>query len=97
MDNPDMSKRGDVVAWVILGHLYTHPGSKDTVAGIWKWWLHAEGVDAPLERVRLAVEHLVEAGWVTSSAGYSGILIYGLNPSRRVALQRLFLRKAAMD
>ena len=43
-------EHNDVVAWLILGYLFSHPDAKDTVDGVEKWWL--KGMDIHWMRER---------------------------------------------
>ena len=88
MDKPGVSEPNNAVAWVILGYLCSHPDAKDTATGIGKWWLRAEGVDAEMERVHGALDYLAERGWITSTGGSAGLKVYGLNQTRKNALQQ---------
>jgi hypothetical protein len=88
MDGPSLLERNNVVGWAILGYLCSHPDAKDTAAGVGKWWLRSEGLDADMDRVRGALDHLVERGWLTATLTHSGLSVYGLNKERQLALQR---------
>jgi hypothetical protein len=88
MDRSDVPEENNVVAWLILGYLCSHPEAKDTAVGIGKWWLRTEGIDADMDRVRGALDYLVQWGWLTATGNYSGRTVYGLNKQRRSALQR---------
>lgn len=88
MNRPDFSEDNDVVAWLILGYLCSHPDAKDTVEGVGSWWLNGEGIDVEPEVVRGSVDYLVSLGWLTAIKGYAGVTVYGLNKNRRHVLQR---------
>ncbi len=88
MDRPGVSEPNNVVAWLILGYLCSHPDAKDTAAGVGRWWLRGEGVDADMEVVRRALDYLVERGWLTSTGGYPFLKMYGLNKERQSTLQQ---------
>lgn len=88
MNRPDFSEDNNVVAWLILGYLCSHPDAKDTAMGVGKWWLRAEGVDVEMKCVQGALDYLVERGWVTSAGGNAGLKVYGLKQTRKAALQR---------
>ncbi len=88
MDRPGVSENNNVVAWLILGYLCSHPDAKDTVAGVGKWWLRTEGIDIDMRRVRSALDYLVEWGWLTSMMSGSGCTVYGLNKERQPTLQQ---------
>lgn len=88
MDSLGVLENNNVVAWLILGHLCSHPDAKDTVAGIEKWWLRTEGIDVDMRRVRGALDYLVQLGWLRLMRNHSGFIVYGLNKERLPALQR---------
>jgi hypothetical protein len=86
MDRPDQ-KENDIVAWLILGYLCSHPEAKDTAAGIGKWWLRCEGIQVDMLRVRGALEYLDDRGWLTTRGAGPTLKVYGLNKDRRLILQ----------
>lgn len=88
MDRLGLVQRNNVVAWLILGYLCSHPEAKDTVAGIGKWWLRTEGIEADMDRVQVALDYLVGWGWLTAAGSHSGLTVYGLNKERQPVLQR---------
>lgn len=88
MSRPDFLQDNNVVAWLVLGYLCSHPEAKDTADGVGKWWLNAEGIETDAEAVRAALGYLVERRWLISIAGYSGSQIYGLNQERKSVLQQ---------
>ena len=88
MNRPDFLQDNNVVAWLVLGYLCSHPEAMDTADGVEKWWLSAEGIETDAEAVRAALGYLVERRWLISIAGYSGSRIYGLNQERKTTLQQ---------
>jgi len=88
MNRPDFLQDNNVVAWLVLGYLCSHPDAKDTVDGVGRWWLSAKGIDADAEAVRAALDYLVERRWLISTVGYSGYRMYGLNQERKTVLQQ---------
>jgi hypothetical protein len=95
MNRPDVGEKNDIVAWLILGYLCSHPDAKDTAEGIGKWWLHGEGMDVGAQAVRLSLDYLVELGWLIAVTGYSGSRMYGLNQERKALLQQFLHRQAS--
>ncbi|HEX9137074.1 MAG TPA: hypothetical protein VF905_09040, partial [Nitrospirota bacterium] len=88
MNRPDFSEENDVVAWLILGYLCSHPDAKDTVEGVGSWWLNGEGIDVEAEVVRGSLDYLVNLGWLTAIKRHADVTVYGLNQNRRHVLQR---------
>ena len=91
MNRPRVSEDNNVVAWLFLGYLCSHPDAKDTAEGIGKWWLRSEGIEIDTDVVRGSLDYLVKRGWLTATVDYAGLTLYGLNKNRQYAL-RQFLR-----
>lgn len=89
MNRPDFSENNNVVAWLILGYLCSHPDAKDTAEGIRRWWLRGEGLDADTDVVHGAIAYLVKREWLTATGGHVGPVRYGLNKTRQDKLQQL--------
>ena len=88
MNRLDFSEGNDVVAWLILGYLCSHPDAKDTAEGVGNWWLNSEGIDVDSEVVRGSLDYLVRLGWLRTIARHAGVTVYGLNQNCRWNLQR---------
>lgn len=82
-------EQNNVVAWLILGYLCSHPDAKDTVVGVEKWWLQPEGVEVSTRQVQSTLDGLVEWGWLTSMTSPSTVTVYGLNKACLSLLRRL--------
>ena len=95
MDRPGVSEDNNVVAWLILGYLCSHPDAKDTAEGIGRWWLRGEGIDVDTDVVRDSLDYLVKRGWLTATEVSAGLTLYGLNKNRQYAL-RWFLQSQAI-
>ena len=95
MNRPRVSRDNNVVAWLILGYLCSHPDAKDTAEGIGKWWLRSEGIDVDTDVVRGSLDYLVKRGWLTATVDYAGFSLYGLNKNRQFAL-RQFLQSQSI-
>jgi len=95
MDRPGVSEDNNVVAWLILGYLCSHPDAKDTAEGIGRWWLRGERIDADTDVVRSSLAYLVKWGWLTATGGSAGLTLYGLNKNCQHAL-RQFLQSQSI-
>lgn len=83
----------DVVAWLILGYLCSHPDAKDTAEGVEKWWLNGKGTHIDPKVVRASLGYLVKLGWLVSTERKGSGMVYGLNGDRRNKL-RQFLQNS---
>ena len=88
MDRLGGSEDNNVVAWLILGYLCSHPDAKDTAEGIRRWWLRGEGIDAETDVVLGSLTYLVKQGWLTATGGSAGTILYGLKRNRQYALRK---------
>lgn len=88
MNRPNFCEENDVVVWLILGYLCSHPDAKDTAEGVRTWWLNGNGIDIGAEVVRGSLDYLVRLGWLMATARHAGVIMYGLNQNRRCVLQR---------
>lgn len=86
----------DVVAWLILGYLCSHPDAKDTAEGVEKWWLNGKGVDVDAKVVRGSLDYLVRLGWLVSSDRKGSGTVYGLSGDRRNKLRQFFEATSAL-
>jgi len=91
MDRPALLHT-DVVAWLILGYLYSNPDAKDTVDGVEKWWLNGMEISIDETAVRGSLDHLVTLGWLISHERRGTGIVYGLNKDRRDKLRRFLER-----
>ena len=89
MSGPEICQiKNDIVAWVILGYLCSHPHAKDTAEGVRNWWLASERISVDADDVRGSLDYLVRLGWMSMSNGKAGDAVYGLKMNRRQVLQR---------
>ena len=95
MDRPGVSEDNNVVAWLILGYLCSHPDAKDTAEGIGRWWLRGEGIDVDTYVVRGSLDYLVKRRWLTATGDAAGLTLYGLDKNRQYAL-RQFLQSQSI-
>jgi hypothetical protein len=80
----------DILAWLILGYLCSHPDAKDTAVGIGRWWLRLEGIQVDVLRIRDALRYLEQRGWLTTRGDGPALKVYGLNRNRQQILQDFF-------
>jgi len=94
MSRPDLFDHNDVVAWLILGYLCSHPDAKDTAEGVEKWWLNGQEINVNARVVRGSLDYLVRLGWLVSSERQGSGMVYGFNGDRRNKL-RQFLQSTS--
>lgn len=82
-------ENNDVVAWLILGYLCSHPDAKDTADGVEKWWLNGMEIKMDARTVQGSLDYLVNLGWLVSSERQGTGMVYGLNGDRRDKLRQL--------
>ena len=82
----------EIVMREILRYLIEHPGAKDTLTGINKWWLVINEGEWGKAVVQEALDLLVERGWLTVRRMFSLRRIYGLDPTRLEEI-RAFLNR----
>jgi len=87
-------EHNDVVAWLILGYLCSHPDAKDTADGVEKWWLNGMEIRMDARSVQASLDQLVRLGWLISSERQGTGTVYGLNGDRRDKL-RQFLKSTS--
>jgi hypothetical protein len=88
MSRPDLFDHNNVVAWLILGYLCSHPDAKDTAEGVEKWWLNGQEVYVDARVVRGSLDYLVGLGWLVSSERQGSGTVYWLNGDRRNKLRQ---------
>jgi len=81
-------EHNDVVAWLILGYLCSHPDAKDTADGVEKWWLNGMEIRMDARSVQGSLDYLVRLGWLVSSERKGTGMVYGLNGDRREKLRQ---------
>lgn len=87
MDRPAFFEHNDVIAWLILGYLYSNPEAKDTADGVEKWWLKDMEISMDPRTVQGCLDRLVKWGWLVSSNRQGIGIVYGLNGERRETLR----------
>jgi hypothetical protein len=78
----DEDDRVESIARTIACYLAANPGAADTVDGIRRWWLTPAQVDAPIERIRAALEQLRSAGYVAARRMPDGRVVFSAGTAR---------------
>lgn len=74
LGEPDPATERVIAA--IEAYLARHPAAADSVQGVARWWLPAEGVDEPIEQVRRALEFLRMRGVIEVTQLPDGGAVY---------------------
>ena len=73
---------GEQVIRGILLYLVEHPDAKDTLEGVYKWWLSESHSNRGRDEVRKALDLLTSKGWLTKRGTIPSKEIYGINRDR---------------
>lgn len=63
----------------ILRYVTTHPGAKDTISGIEKWWLSKSISREGKQKIVDSLNLLVSKGWLIGRCSPQAEIIYSLN------------------
>lgn len=75
----------------VLAYWMKHPEAKDTVEGIQQWWLAGAPPGGTAGELAVALDGLVEKGWISSSA-HAGPRVYGLVGPKSFEIQQFLER-----
>ena len=73
----------------ILGYLAQHPKASDSLEGILHWWMIDQVILQDEQVVRLALNDLVEAGYVVSDRGVDHRAHFSVNMDRLEEIREL--------
>jgi hypothetical protein len=71
----------------LIHYWLQNPRARDTLEGIYTWWLPHELRDLSHERMLEVVDELRERGWILEWRSKTGVITYGINPERRQELE----------
>jgi hypothetical protein len=81
----------------ILEHVVRYPDAKDTAEGIHNFWLSRQTAHQSRDKVREALEYLVEKkGWLTKKVSGAAVTLYGPNKDRAHEVES-FLQASGND
>ena len=94
MDHDESNDTEDLSEFVaeILRYVVAHPGAKDTVSGIQKWWLPRRISEEGKGKIAKSLKLLVSKGWLIERCPPQTETIYSLNENRLEEINR-FLNK----
>ncbi len=64
------------IAREIQGYLENHPQSVDTADGVANWWLLRQRYETAVEKVKKALDYLVDMGFLEKVERYGGKTLY---------------------
>ena len=81
MDHDESNDTEDLSEFVeeILRYVVAHPGAKDTVDGIQKWWLPRRISEEGQGKIAKSLKLLVAKGWLIARRPPQSETIYSLN------------------
>jgi hypothetical protein len=81
MDHDESNDAEDLSEFVeeILRYVVAHPGAKDTVSGIQKWWLPRRISEEGKRKIEESLKLLVSKGWLIERRPPQSETIYSLN------------------
>lgn len=97
MENDESRRERLLLIREILEHVVKHPDAKDTAEGIYNFWLSRQNAHQTRDKVREALEYLVEKkGWLTKKVSGASVALYGLNQDRMREVEN-FLQQSGND
>ena len=65
-----------IIAEEIRGYLEKHPNSIDTLDGVANWWLLRQRYESAVEKVKIALEYLINIGVLEKVERYGNKTLY---------------------
>ena len=91
MTEKESAGRDEQVIREILQHLIDYPDAKDTMEGIYKWWL-PEGHTWRRGEVQKALAFLALKGWLIKRAIVPNKEVYGINKGQLEEIRNFVLQ-----
>jgi hypothetical protein len=79
LDDNTLSSRQARLVRDLLSYCIKYPDCKDTLDGIFKWWLPESQPEWTRTEVQQALDFLTAKGWLTTRETAPAKTIYGLN------------------
>lgn len=70
------------ITLIVLQHLMSNPGAKDTLEGIRKWWIATRRQEPRIDELQGVLDELLHKGWVIRFKPTGSKHVYGLNKAR---------------
>jgi hypothetical protein len=87
LDDNTLSSRRVRLVRDLLSYCIKYPDCKDTLDGIFKWWLHESQAGWTRTEVQQALDFLTAKGWLTTRGTAPAKTIYGLNRDHLEAIK----------
>lgn len=81
----------------ILAYLSEHPDAQDTLEGIVRWWLLEQEIKRERDKVKEALNELVNRGLVIERKGSNAQVRYLINRDKLKEIQELLKKGAERD
>jgi hypothetical protein len=82
LSDKNQAKGSEQAIREVLQYLIKNPDAKDTLEGIYKWWLPKWHSRQGRDEVQKAVDLLTSKGWLTNRGTTPSREIYGINRDR---------------
>jgi hypothetical protein len=77
------------ITLMVLQHLMSNPGAKDTLEGIRKWWVATRRQEPRSDELQAVLDALMEKGWLRRFKPTGSKHVYGLNNEHLKEIQDL--------
>jgi hypothetical protein len=67
------------IMMMVLQHLMSNPGAKDTLEGIRKWWVATRRQEPRSDELQAVLDELMHKGWLVRFKPRGSKHVYGLN------------------
>jgi hypothetical protein len=95
LTDKNQARGGEQAIREILQYLIKNPDAKDTLEGIYKWWLPKGHSKQGRDEVQNAVDLLTSKGWLTKRGTIPSKEIYGINRGRLPQIKRFLQQSGA--
>ncbi|MBI3803976.1 MAG: hypothetical protein HY282_09480 [Nitrospirae bacterium] len=79
----DLNRRDEETVRRILSYLLRHPGARDTVEGMTRWWLLEEEIYERFGEISQGLSSLVQEGLILEERRGGTLPLYRLNPDKK--------------
>jgi hypothetical protein len=79
------------ITLMVLQHLMSNPGAKDTLEGIRKWWVATRRQEPRADELQAVLDELLHKDWLVRFKPRGSKYVYGLNKERLQEIQQELL------